>query len=267
MPNGGWHQQWDQAWKKTPQKEASSGKPEQIPKDLRAALQELVTTNQLAVPDQFKELLQEDVHTDLQTDQKSINYKRKLAGRIERLRKAQVKKQEHWEGFQKEMKEHYQAEHARYEKESIEIFFFPRAFLPRLGLSELFYWAASRHWDCFYTGQSPDVQSPKAKSIGKSGGVGGEAAGGCGVRGELRKEVTEGGGFALEVVMGGWVFENEGGCKCCQCRMCEESGPSGDEGGGGGLAQQCWGVACFGSGEVGDERGCFLAPTASHFDS
>ena len=57
-------------------------------------------------------------------------------------------------------------------------FFFPRAFLPRLGLSELSYWAASRHWDCFYTGQSPDVQSPKAKSIGKSGGVGGEAAGG-----------------------------------------------------------------------------------------
>ena len=53
------------------------------------------------------------------------------------------------------------------------VFFFPRAFLPRLGLSELFYWAASRHWDCFYTGQSPDVQSPKAKSIGKSGGVGG----------------------------------------------------------------------------------------------
>ena len=129
--------------------------------------------------------------------------------------------------------------------------FSPRAFLPRLD------WAASRHWDCFYTGQSPDVQSPKAKSIGKSGGMGGEAAGVCGVRGELCKEVTEGGGFALEIVMGGRVFENEGGCKCSQCRMCEESGPSGDEGGGGGLAQQCWGVACFGSGEVGDERGGF----------
>ena len=94
------------------------------------------------------------------------------------------------------------------------------------------------------------MQSPKAKSTGKSGGVGGEAAGVCGVRGELCKEVTEGGGFAFEIVMGGWVFENEGGCKCCQCCMCEESGPSGDEGGGGGPAQQCWGVACFGSGEV-----------------
>ena len=94
-------------------------------------------------------------------------------------------------------------------------FFFPRAFFPRLGLSELFYWAASRHWDCFYTGQSPDVQSPKAKSTGKSGGVGGEATGVCGVRGELCKEVTEGGGFAFEIVMGGWVFENEGGGKCC----------------------------------------------------
>ena len=94
-------------------------------------------------------------------------------------------------------------------------FFSPRAFFPRLGLSELFYWAASRHWDCFYTGQSPDVQSPKAKSTGKSGGVGGEATGVCGVRGELCKEVTEGGGFAFEIVMGGWVFENEGGGKCC----------------------------------------------------
>ena len=94
-------------------------------------------------------------------------------------------------------------------------FFFLRAFFPRLGLSELFYWAASRHWDCFYTGQSPDVQSPKAKSTGKSGGVGGEATGVCGVRGELCKEVTEGGGFAFEIVMGGWVFENEGGGKCC----------------------------------------------------
>ena len=94
-------------------------------------------------------------------------------------------------------------------------FFFPRAFFPRLGLSELFYWAASRHWDCFYTGQSPDVQSPKAKSTGQSGGVGGEATGVCGVRGELCKEVTEGGGFAFEIVMGGWVFENEGGGKCC----------------------------------------------------
>ena len=102
--------------------------------------------------------------------------------------------------------------------------------------------------------------------MGKSGGVGGEAAGICGVRGELCKEVTEGGGFALEIVITGWVFENEGGCKCWQCRMCEESGPSGDEGGRGGLAQQCWGVACFGPGEVGDERGGFLAPTASHFD-
>ena len=56
-------------------------------------------------------------------------------------------------------------------------------------------------------------QSPLASQ----GGWGGEEVGGCWVRGELCKEVTEGGGFALEIVMGGWVFENEGGCKCCQC--------------------------------------------------
>ena len=54
-------------------------------------------------------------------------------------------------------------------------------------------------------------QSPLASQ----GGWGGEATGVCGVRGELCKEVTEGGGFAFEIVMGGWVFENEGGGKCC----------------------------------------------------
>ena len=31
----------------------------------------------------------------------------------------------------------------------------------RSQVRELFYWSASRHWDCFYTGQSPDVQSPR----------------------------------------------------------------------------------------------------------
>ena len=48
--------------------------------------------------------------------------------------------------------------------------------------------------DCFYTGQSPDVQSPKAKSIGKSGGVGGEAAGVCGVRGSCARRSLRVGG-------------------------------------------------------------------------
>ena len=41
-------------------------------------------------------------------------------------------------------------------------FFFLTPFCrDRSQVRELFYWSASRHWDCFYTGQSPDVQSPR----------------------------------------------------------------------------------------------------------
>ena len=41
------------------------------------------------------------------------------------------------------------------------IFFFTFFCRDRSQVRELFYWSASRHWDCFYTGQSPDVQSPR----------------------------------------------------------------------------------------------------------
>ena len=97
--------------------------------------------------------------------------------------------------------------------------------------------------------------------------MGEEAAGVCGVWWELCEEVTEGWGIAIEIVMVGWIFEKEAGCKCRECCVGEESCPSGDEGGGSRLAQGCWSVTCFGSGKVGDEGGGFLAPTASHFDS
>ena len=70
--------------------------------------------------------------------------------------------------------------------------------------------------------------------------MGGEAAGVCGVWWELCEEVTEGWGIAIEIVMVGWIFEKEAGCKCRECCVGEESCPSGDEGGGSRLAQRCW---------------------------
>ena len=88
----------------------------------------------------------------------------------------------------------------------------------------------------------------KANSTGKSREVGGGRDRGLrGQGGGARRSLR-----ALEIVIGGWVFENEGGCRCCQCRVCEKNCSSGDEGGGGGAAQKCKGVAGFGSGEVGE---------------
>ena len=73
------------------------------------------------------------------------------------------------------------------------------------------------------------MQSPKAKSINKSRIMRGEAAGVCWVWGELCEEVAEGWGLAIEIVMVGWVLEEEAGCKCWKCRVCEESCPFGDK--------------------------------------
>ena len=109
-----------------------------------------------------------------------------------------------------------------------------------------------QEWTCFYTGQSPGVRNPRAKSKGKIckvqsrqsplGGMWGEAAAACKVWEELCDEVTEGWRLAIDVVMVGWLLEKEAGCKCCHCRACEENCPSGDEGGGGGVAPRCWSV-------------------------
>ena len=150
-----------------------------------------------------------------------------------------------------------------------QLFFFP---------SRLF--AAIRCSRSCFTGQLPGIgtvfilaslqmckskrQSPNIKSTDESGWMGGEAAGVCGVWWELCEEVTEGWGIAIEIMMVGWIFEKEAGCKCRECCVGEKSCP---EGGGSRLAQRCWSVTCFGSGKVGDEGGGFLAPTASHFDS
>ena len=36
-------------------------------------------------------------------------------------------------------------------------------------------------------------------------------------------EVTEGWGIAIEIMMVGWIFEKEAGCKCRECSVGEES--------------------------------------------
>ncbi len=87
----------------------------------KTALRQLVTKNQLQMPVELQDLMKEDLTTSIQQDQKQLNSKRKLAARIDRLKKAQVKKTEQWESFKKSMREHLQAEHARFEKEQQEL--------------------------------------------------------------------------------------------------------------------------------------------------
>ena len=101
---------------------ASSGKANVSSEEmLKAALQEIVVKNQLAVPDQFKGLLKDNLATSLTADQKVINQKRKLLSRLERLRGAQQRKAEQFENFKKELREHLAKEQSRFDKETLEI--------------------------------------------------------------------------------------------------------------------------------------------------
>ena len=87
----------------------------------KTALQQLVAKNQLQMPAELPDLMKEDLNASIQQDQKQLNSKRKLAARIDRLKKAQIKKTEQWESFKKDMREHLQKEHARFEKEQQEL--------------------------------------------------------------------------------------------------------------------------------------------------
>ena len=75
------------------------------------------------------------------------------------------------------------------------LFFSPHAFCrDRSQVKELFYWSASRHWDCFYTGQSPDVQSPRQSLLTNQGGCGGSRLGCVGSGGSCaRRSLRDGG--------------------------------------------------------------------------
>ena len=64
----------------------------------------------------------------------------------------------------------------------------------RSQVKELFYWSASRHWDWFYTGQSPDVQSPRQSPLTNQGGCGGSRLGCVGSGGSCaRRSLRDGG--------------------------------------------------------------------------
>lgn len=95
------------------------------------------------------------------------------------------------------------------------------------------------------------MQDPKPRPTGKSGRVGSAGSGGG-----LCEEVTEGWGFAIEIVMEGWVSKmrlptNSVSAACVRKAVRLDMREA---------VAACQGVMHFGSGEVGG----FLTPTASN---
>ena len=89
--------------------------------DMKAMLQALIEKNDFEVPDCIKDYMQQDVGTTLQQDQKILNAKRKLAQRVERLKAAQLRKQDQWDRFKQEIREHMRKEKQRFDTEMAEI--------------------------------------------------------------------------------------------------------------------------------------------------
>lgn len=100
---------------------SSTGKDKEKDPDLKAMLQELIEKNDFQVPDSIKDYLQQDIGSTLNQSQKELNAKRKLAQRVDRLKAAQSRKQEQWNRFKQEMRDHMQKEKQRYDTESAEI--------------------------------------------------------------------------------------------------------------------------------------------------
>ena len=146
MPQGGWNQ-WTQQWsqgksKDKREKDKAKGKGSAPATTLpaydlqpwssqagsskedgahkgdfwKAALQEIVNTNRLEVPDKLKEMMQDNVASTISKDQKLLNQKRKFLAKLDRLKKAEVKKTEQWTSFKQDLKEHLQKEQCRYER-------------------------------------------------------------------------------------------------------------------------------------------------------
>ncbi len=88
---------------------------------LKNALTEVFAQNKLEVPKPLQQLLQPQIGDVIQTDQKKLNAKRKLVAKLDRLQKALIKKEEQWQQFKVQLREHLQKEQTRYDTEVKEI--------------------------------------------------------------------------------------------------------------------------------------------------
>ena len=92
------------------------------PKDsLRSALVDILAENNMQIPDKYQHLVEPDITDQINMDQKALNTKRKLHARIERLKKAMSRKEDQWQQFKEEMRDHLIKEQQRYEQEKSEL--------------------------------------------------------------------------------------------------------------------------------------------------
>lgn len=89
--------------------------------DLKAALTAVFADRKLEVPQELQCYLQPQPGDLIQSDQKILNAKRKLLGKVDRLSKALSRKKEQWQSFRAQLKEHLCKEQARYDADVQEI--------------------------------------------------------------------------------------------------------------------------------------------------
>ena len=153
LQNYMWQPEWNRkkwnVWPKTPtrgkgakRKEAQQGKSSEGSKfpgydashgvssssasgsmdgDLRRAMQSLVETNQLQVPEQVKELLSEGNMDSLKSEQAHLNKRKKLAAKLDRLKKARQLKTRQWAKYREDMSKKLKEEQDRFDREQQEI--------------------------------------------------------------------------------------------------------------------------------------------------
>lgn len=101
--------------------ELSSAPSSSKDSDLKAALSAVFADRKLEVPQELQCYLQPQPGELIQSDQKILNTKRKLLGKVDRLAKALSRKKEQWQSFRAQLKEHLCKEQARYDADVQEI--------------------------------------------------------------------------------------------------------------------------------------------------
>ncbi len=84
-------------------------------------LVDILSENSLQIPEKYKHMVEPDVGERICLDQKALNNKRKICARLDRLKKAQGRKEEQWNQFKATLKEHLLKEQQRYEQEKVEL--------------------------------------------------------------------------------------------------------------------------------------------------
>ena len=147
-----WHGQWGSKkwnmWPKTPKRDtkqhkrkegegkgsfpsydtvslssASSSTPSSSTNEgaLKSAMKHLIEANQMVVPAELKELLAEDEMDNVKSQQQTLNRKKKMLAKLERLRRAKQTKQAQWVTCRDNMAQRLREEQEKFERDQTEI--------------------------------------------------------------------------------------------------------------------------------------------------